>query len=148
MFPSCLRISTLTVNPDGRDALTWDCIDFDKGTIHLYRQLKRTRERGGEYVFTSLKNKQSRTFGVPSNVLDVLRKTKVKQAEWRLKAGTSWHNKDDLVFTDNLGRHVATHTVWKQFKKKAQEIGIPEMRFHDLRHPYVKKTQKSKLQFF
>ena len=117
--------------------LTWDCIDFDKGTIHLYRQLKRTRERGGEYVFTSLKNKQSRTFGVPSNVLDVLRKTKVKQAEWRLKAGTSWHNKDDLVFTDNLGRHVATHTVWKQFKKKAQEIGIPEMRFHDLRHGYA-----------
>jgi integrase len=26
--------------------LSWDCVDFEKGTIHLYRQLKRTREKG------------------------------------------------------------------------------------------------------
>ena len=117
--------------------LSWDCIDFERGTIHLYRQLKRTREKGGEYVFTSLKNKQARTFGVAPNVLDVLRKIKVKQAEWKLKAGTSWNNKDNLVFTDSLGSHIATHTVWRQFKKKAEEIGIPEMRFHDLRHGYA-----------
>ena len=117
--------------------LSWDCIDFEKGTIHLYRQLKRTREKGGEYVFTSLKNKQARTFGVAPNVLNVLRKVKVKQAEWKLKAGTSWNNKDNLVFTDCLGSHIATHTVWRQFKKKAEEIGIPEMRFHDFRHGYA-----------
>ena len=89
------------------------------------------------YVFTSLKNKQARTFGVPQNVLDTLRKVRIKQAEWKLKAGSSWNNKDNLVFTDQLGKHIATHTVWRQFKVKVEEIGIPEMRFHDLRHSYA-----------
>ena len=117
--------------------LSWDCIDFERGTIHLYRQLKKTRGKGGQYVFTSLKNKQARTFGVPQNVLDTLRRVKIKQAEWKLKAGSSWNNKDNLVFTDQLGKHIATHTVWRQFKVKVEEIGIPEMRFHDLRHTYV-----------
>lgn len=56
--------------------LSWDCVDFEKGTIHLYRQLKRTREKGGEYVFTSLKNKQTRTFVAPQNVIDTLKKVK------------------------------------------------------------------------
>ena len=123
--------------------LSWDCVDFEKSTIHLYRQLKRTREKGGEYVFTSLKNKQARTFAAPQNVIETLRKVKIKQVEWKLKAGTSWNSKDNLVFTDSLGVHIATHTVWRQFKKIATQIGIPEMRFHALRHPYVKKTQKS-----
>ena len=123
--------------------LSWDCIDFERGTIHLYRQLKKTRGKGGQYVFTSLKNKQARTFGVPQNVLDTLRRVKIKQAEWKLKAGSSWNNKDNLVFTDQLGKHIATHTVWRQFKVKVEEIGIPEMRFHDLRHPDVKQATKN-----
>ena len=41
------------------------------------------------------------------------------------------------MFTDQLGKHIATHTVWRQFKVKVEEIGIPEMRFHDLRHSYA-----------
>lgn len=117
--------------------LSWDCVDFEKGTIHLYRQLKRTREKGGQYVFTSLKNKQTRTFAAPQNVINTLKKVKIKQAEWKLKAGTSWENKDNLVFTNCLGAHIATHTVWRQFKTIAKQIGIPELRFHDLRHGYA-----------
>ena len=117
--------------------LSWDCVDFEKSTIHLYRQLKRTREKGGEYVFTSLKNKQARTFAAPRNVIETLRRVKTKQAEWKLRAGTSWANKDNLVFTNCLGAHIATHTVWRQFKTIATQIGIPELRFHDLRHGYA-----------
>ena len=38
--------------------LTWDCIDFDRGTIRIYRQmLKRTKETGG-YTLASLKERQ------------------------------------------------------------------------------------------
>ena len=117
--------------------LTWDCIDFPHGTIHIYRQLRKTREKKGSYVFTSLKNKQARTFSPPQNVLDVLKKVKINQAEQRLKAGTSWSNPDDLVFTNDLGKHVATFTVYKYFKEVVTQIGLPEMRFHDLRHGYA-----------
>ena len=54
--------------------LTWDCIDFEHGTIHVYRQLRKTRGKNGTYVFTSLKNKQARTFSPPQNVMEVLKK--------------------------------------------------------------------------
>ena len=117
--------------------LTWDCIDFQHGTIHIYRQLRKTREKKGSYVFTSLKNKQARTFSPPQNVLDVLKKVKIRQAELRLKAGSSWSNPDDLVFTNDLGKHIATFTVYKYFKEVVTQIGLPEMRFHDLRHGYA-----------
>ena len=91
--------------------LTWDCIGFQHCTIHIYRQFQ--------------------------NVLDVLKKVKIRQAELRLKAGTSWSNPDDLVFTNDLGKHVATFTVYKYFKEVVTQIGLPEMRFHDLRHGYA-----------
>lgn len=117
--------------------LTWDCIDFQHNTIHIYRQLRKTRGKKGQYVFTSLKNKQARTFSPPQNVMDMLRKVKIRQSEYRLKAGTSWLNTDELVFTNDLGKHIATFTLYKHFKEIVAKIGLPEMRFHDLRHGYA-----------
>ncbi len=117
--------------------LSWDCIDFEKGTIHLYRQFKRARGGDNCYTFSSLKNKQSRTFSVPKNVLDVLKKVRLHQSEQKLCAGTSWVNKENLVFTNALGEHVHTKTVYRRFKKVASDIGIPDLRFHDLRHSYA-----------
>ena len=42
--------------------LTWDCVDFRRGTIFLYRQLQQRQTKGDfGYYFTSLKNGKSRT---------------------------------------------------------------------------------------
>ncbi len=115
--------------------LTWDCIDFERGTIHLYRQLKRDRAQK-TYVFTSLKNRESRTFAPPANVLNALKTVKRQQTEWGLKAGESWSNPDQLVFTDENGHHLCCFTVYRHFKKLVSDIGVPSVRFHDLRHTY------------
>ena len=56
--------------------LTWDCIDWEKGTIHLYRQLKRARGKNAPWVFTTLKNKQDRSFSIPPSVIQALKKVK------------------------------------------------------------------------
>ena len=116
--------------------LSWDCIDFDRGTIHLYRQLKRDRKLK-EYIFTSLKNKESRTFAPPANVMAVLKAVKRQQAEWKLKAGKSWNNPENLVFTNELGERMSTRTVYRAFKKVVVKMGLPEVVFHDLRHSYA-----------
>lgn len=42
-----------------------------------------------------------------------------------------------LVFTDEIGHHLATHTVYKEFKAIVASIGCPNTRFHDLRHSYA-----------
>ena len=38
------------------------------------------------------------------------------------------------MFTDAQGHHLATHTVYKDFKRIATAIGRPDLRPHDLRH--------------
>ena len=42
-----------------------------------------------------------------------------------------------LVFTNELGGHLATHTVYQNFKRVAASIGRPDARFHDLRHSFA-----------
>ncbi len=117
--------------------LTWDSIDWDKEKIHLKKQLIRTKERGSRYVFTTLKNKQSRDFNVPPSVIKALKKVKAAQAEWKLQSGALYNNTDGLVFTNKLGEHLCTHTVYMHFKKIVEKMGLPEVRFHDLRHTYA-----------
>lgn len=117
--------------------LSWDCVDFSTQKIHLYRQLKRSRGKNSKYVFSSLKNNQARTFTAPKEVIDVLKKVKLNQNEQRLKIGNAWHNPDNLVFTNEVGTHIETVSLYRSFKKVAAGMGIPELRFHDLRHSYA-----------
>lgn len=117
--------------------LTWDCVDLEKGKIHLYRQLKAVRGKSKTYAFTTLKNKQERSFLIPSSVIKALKKVKIQQAEWKLNYGLLFQNKDNLVFTDKLGHHLATRSVYNNFKAIVKKMGLPEVRFHDLRHTYA-----------
>lgn len=119
--------------------LTWDSIDFKKGQITVIKQLKRERKLNGEnqYVFDSLKNGKSRIIVPAPVVFDVLRKVRRIQAENRLKHGSAFANNDNLVFTDEIGNHLCHPTVWRNFKKRVEAIGFPDLRFHDLRHSYA-----------
>ena len=119
--------------------LTWDCIDFERRWIRIYRQLSKERIKGGggKYVFTDLKNKKERSFTAIPAVFDTLMRVKRRQYEWRLRSGAEWSNPNNLVFTNECGRNLATTTVWKHFKKIAQSIGVGDSRFHDLRHTFA-----------
>ena len=117
--------------------LTWDCIDWDKNEIHLYRQYKAVRGQSKSYAFTNLKNKQDRTFTATPSVMRALKTTKLKQAEWRLQYGSLFQNKEQFVFTNERGEHLVTYSVWRQFKQIVTKMNLPEIRFHDLRHTYA-----------
>ena len=117
--------------------LTWDCIDFEKSTVTLYRQLASERKRGGGYVFAPLKNSKTRSFMVAPDVLATLKRIRKEQREKKLLAGGAWQNKDGFVFTNDLGKHLNVSTVYANFKSCAAKIGMPEARFHDLRHTYA-----------
>ena len=41
--------------------LMWNCVDFDKGTILVNKQLQRQKKQHGDYIFLSTKNGKSRT---------------------------------------------------------------------------------------
>ena len=43
----------------------------------------------------------------------------------------------NLVFTNEIGGHLTHGTVYKNFKRIISDLGLPEARFHDLRHSYA-----------
>ena len=124
--------------------LTWDCIDFDAGIITVEKQLQREHIKGGEYKLVSNKNDRVRKIMPAPFVLDVLKQQRRTQMEQQLMAGEVWSNPWKLVFTNEVGGHLCATTVYKNFKKIVASIGVPDTRFHDLRHPYVKHTTKNK----
>lgn len=124
--------------------LTWDCIDFKKGTLKVYRQLQRRTEAEGGYQFAPLKNDKARVIKLSPFVLKLLEKQKIQQRAEKLAAGESWEGfktlpeqEQSLVFTNVTGKHLNIVTLYKQFKQIAAQIGTPEARIHDLRHTFA-----------
>ena len=119
--------------------LTWDRIDFKKGTILIDRQMIHEKKKGGIYKFALPKNSHFRTLTPAKKVMDMLQAYKRQQAEARLKAGAMWDDAGfpGLVFTDDLGRHCSNTTLSHTVSRTGKRIGIEGLRFHDLRHTYA-----------
>ena len=116
--------------------LTWDCVDFEKGTILVNKQLRRSQRKGGTYYFSPPKNNKSRTITPAPYVMKLLQAQKVQQAEQRLMAGPAWED-SGLVFTNEFGRYVSYRAIFDSFKRIVKRIGLPDARIHDLRHTYA-----------
>ncbi len=117
--------------------LTWDCVDFAKGFIRIEKQLRKNHSGGSKYEFSTLKNGKTRTISPAPIVFEVLKKIKTEQTKWKLKAGESFNNEFNLVFTNELGQHLHSVTVYEHLKKILNSIGLGNVRFHDLRHCYA-----------
>lgn len=117
--------------------LCWDAVDLKEGTITVKRQLLRERKKNAAYYLDNTKNDKTRKIKPASLVMDKLKARKREQTEWQLRAGQAWENKWNLVFTDEIGQHLVHLTVYRNFKKIMEDIGLPNLRFHDLRHSYA-----------
>ena len=122
--------------------LTWDCVNFSKGTITINKQLQMVRGGKGEYRLAPTKNSKVRTVTLAPFVLDTLRRVQRKQLDNHVRYGELWEN-TGFVFTNELGQHLKTHTVYKNFKTVVRELGYEDARFHDLRHSYAVASIKS-----
>ncbi len=119
--------------------LTWDCVDFDNGLIHIEKQIVQTRKKGAKYQYGSLKNGKTRTIAPAKYVMDVLMDHKIDQEIEKAKAKDLWKPGDfpNLVFTHPDGSHLSQPTVWKEFQKILQSAGLEHYRVHDLRHTFA-----------
>lgn len=117
--------------------LTWDNVNLDKGFLIVKQQLRKSQEKGGEYYFSTPKNGKQRTIALAKTVIEVFKLQKMKQSELKKQAGSAWNNKFNLVFTNAVGDRLSYRTVYDCYKRIVRKIGLPALRFHDLRHSYA-----------
>lgn len=105
--------------------LTWDCFNFDDGSIRIYRQLSYDRFKK-KYTFASVKNNKPRTIYPARAVMGMMKQLYDKESN------------NNFVFCDSdKNPHYTYATVRRPFDKIVKQIGMPEFRFHDLRHTYA-----------
>lgn len=120
--------------------LQWRYVDFKAGTVKICQQLLWKRSTGKERTLGDTKNSKSRIIKPPQAVMDMLAAVKRQQAQWQLLAGPVWNNALGLVFTDETGNPLPHTTIEHRFKQIVKKIGLPERRFHDLRHTYATES--------
>lgn len=115
--------------------LSWKQIDFRQAKITISQQLQQNKTNGCTYYISdTTKNGKSRTIKPPAIAFEYLMAERQKQTQNMRQAGPLWDNPDDLVFTNELGKHRSFASFYKNFKKIAASIGRPDARPHDLRH--------------
>ena len=113
-------------------ALHWQDIHFEDGSLQVKRAVSYLKGYG--YVESEPKTaKGRRMIKLPVFVVDILTRHKVQQEEQRRQVGSAWIE-TDLVFTNAQGYFYSASTLRKVFLRFLVSIGLPHMRFHDLRH--------------
>ena len=110
--------------------LQWSDFDGDAGMLKVCRTLH--SQRKGEYTVGETKTNQGmRTIILPHSVTEILRRRKAD-------AISQWIFPDPVKPEDPVDPNAA----YRHMKTLLQRAGLPSIRFHDLRHPYVKHTTK------
>jgi integrase len=106
--------------------LQWSDIDLEDGLIHVRYQLQRL---GGRLQLVPLKTTKSRrTVALPASIVTKLREHRRRQLDERPAIG------DGYVFATAQGAPLDAHNVLRVYKAVLVAAGLPDKRFHDLRH--------------
>jgi integrase len=112
--------------------LRWQDVDLQNGFISVRRSLV---FQPGAWSLDETKTKGSqRRIHLTTNGDEVLRSHKAKQLEYQLALGPPYQD-HDLVFPTEVGTpRRGANVVYRSFRPLLRSAGLPQIRFHDLRH--------------
>ena len=126
--------------------LQWDCVNLETGTILVDKQLQSLRKsvRGSrdKYALVPTKNGKERHLTIAPFVVELLKKEKAKQDANRAYY-EDLYEESGLVFTDESGHRITPQAAYRAFKLVVTALGMPQVRFHDLRHSYAVASLRS-----
>jgi integrase len=115
--------------------LKWDDVDLDDGSLQVRRTLSITKNGP---VFTSPKTTGSRrSVKLTNNATEALKSHLKRQLAEIDRVGSLWSpgDADGPIFASETGEPLDRRAVTKlKFKPLLKQAGLPEIRFHDLRH--------------
>lgn len=116
-------------------ALQWSdvLLDGSQPSVTVRRSLE-IREHGQRAMGKPKTETGRRRIDLSARAVDALRAHRKRQAEERLAMGAAWED-NDLVFCNSLGRHLEPNNIKRwSFIPLKKAAGVPDIRFHDLRH--------------
>ena len=100
-------------------------INLERGAINVRHQVSAIRGQG--LVITEPKSEKARRLiTLPPSALQLL-KSHLELIE----------DASGLVFTTSTGRPISPRNILRHFKKIIEQTGLPDIRFHDLRHTHA-----------
>jgi integrase len=113
-------------------ALKWEDVDLNEGIIHIRRTLARS---GGRIALGEPKTKGSRRpVHLTGAAVEALRNHLERQLEEIERLGDLYRD-NGLVFTSQVGTLInPTNLRRRSFAPLLERAGLPQIRFHDLRH--------------
>ena len=114
-------------------ALTWDDVDFEKGTIEVTKTRQYASHVGVHERETTKNESSNRLVSLPLATMNMLSIYKAEQEALKEKAGDLWQGSNRL-FTTDLGGDMFPDTPTQWFSKFVEKHRLPDLNFHGLRH--------------
>jgi integrase len=112
--------------------LKWDDLDWVTRQLQVKRQLQVMPGKG--MFFAEPKTAAGRrTIVLGKSMVKKLREHLGNQDQDRQQAGEKWQE-NGLIFPTTIGTPMAARNMYEDFRKLLKRIGLPVIRFHDLRH--------------
>ena len=115
--------------------MRWRNVDLNMSTISVTQTLHRLSN--GQYVTRQPKSSKSRCqVDLPPTLALLLRQHKADQELEKILVGRPLAD-SDLVFSHPDGSPLDPHVVSHAFSKVICKTGLPDIRFHDIRHTHA-----------
>lgn len=126
--------------------LKWDAIDFEKKTFTVKHTVTQVTVDGKEVTIQKdrTKTKSSyRTLPLVPPFEELLHRLRQEQLINQKVCGAAYCQKYlDYIYVNAMGELVKPNFITQHFEITLKNNGLKKIRFHDLRHPYVKHTTK------
>ncbi len=114
-------------------ALRWADIHFSERYLQVRRSARQAGLGYGLQVGEPKTASSRRKIVLSPFLVEVLQQHRAGQKEIRQAAGDTWEE-NDLVFCNKRGGYINLESMRTSFKRVLEDMGLPTMRFHDLRH--------------